>query len=646
MSLSPDIWCSYPLYIRNEYSQEIEETNQIITQTNPIKAHLAKSQLEQPTLNIPEQHYGRVDLAPKYKGKNHHFNGSPRQEAQTIASDHQRLLKEREQRFLRNRHTGSERKFEPYQRQPQQEEPQRVRNYEERYDRREDHEEEKYYDRDYHGERKQEYNSPEDREREHEQDIRTPPRQPVRKQESPRESYSLVPPESAYFKVDEPSVEHEDVEMPYNSPTKDSNMPEVGSSFERRAKTADNFNNRKTNELRSYHRKTPDQRDSSEDQQSSHKHQSPSSVDKNRLHELYMKQHSKDKLQYKPRGFPQEAYGLPYPPPSTLPYPTNLPQNMIYQTPDGKFLSFQNQIPVGGILVRPSDDQESSDSRTETTPSKEEKSEFIEDDHRRHFQRRQEDERRGYKDKFDRRDHRREDERKEYDRRIPQEYLVHKSVQQQQDDSLIPPYKKPIGSKYAAPTSKLTELYKRREGDFEPKPDVMIRQFSPPKQTLRAKGQEQIQSNILGQRRINAAQTKPQNSTIRPDPIDIDDGLAESIENSNRNKLEDPEDLQRAYMAGLRKPDNEPMSLHRFRNEIKGDIDNQEHADDIDKLSDSNYSIVEQAYKDMDDFDYKVDQHHHDKKYFNRVADVRAHGQKSHNSMFAYGRQPKNVIRY
>lgn len=43
----------------------------------------------------------------------------------------------------------------------------------------------------------------------------------------------------------------------------------------------------------------------------------------------------------------------------------------------------------------------------------------------------------------------------------------------------------------------------------------------------------------------------------------------------------------------------------------------------IDNLSDSDYSVVEQAYKDMDDFDTKVDIYRHDILQ-SRVVDDRA----------------------
>lgn len=133
---------------------------------------------------------------------------------------------------------------------------------------------------------------------------------------------------------------------------------------------------------------------------------------------------------------------------------------------------------------------------------------------------------------------------------------------------------------------------------------------------------------------------------VRPDPIDIDDGLIDKSE--RQTSANDPEELQKVFMSGLRKPDREPMSLHRFRKEYKDEIrpTNQE-ASDIDNLSDSNYSLVEQVYKDMDDFDTKVD-HHHEQKYNNypRVADSRAHGQKSHNSIMGGQKMPKTKIRY
>lgn len=101
----------------------------------------------------------------------------------------------------------------------------------------------------------------------------------------------------------------------------------------------------------------------------------------------------------------------------------------------------------------------------------------------------------------------------------------------------------------------------------------------------------------------------------------------------------------------MRKVDNQqPMSLNRFRQEFKEDMAPPQHdPTDIDRFSDSNYSLVEQAYKDMDDFDIKVETNGRRKHLLDRITDDRAFGDKSQktiNNVFPPQRMQKNKIRY
>jgi hypothetical protein len=94
-------------------------------------------------------------------------------------------------------------------------------------------------------------------------------------------------------------------------------------------------------------------------------------------------------------------------------------------------------------------------------------------------------------------------------------------------------------------------------------------------------------------------------SGVRPDPVDIDEDFSHLHQD-----ISDPEDLQRAFVSGIRQPNQNPMSFQRFRNEHKYDI--APATKNIDQFSDSDYSVVEQAYKDMEDFDTRVDLYRYD----------------------------------
>lgn len=347
MTLSPEMWASYPLYIKNEYMHEIEEANEIMIRNNPIKASLAKAQQEQPTYTMPDHRYGRAEPGPKVRARNQHFEAANNHESQSIMSDHQRLLKEREQKFLRNRPQSSERKYTPFNQTHQEE----VRQQDFQRNRHNDRGEHQNDLNDHRNEHRNQQNHDRDYQQKTEQEVFTPTRSPVqRRNESPRESYSLIPPESAYFKVDDASIEYEHNENPHTPVSHNSKVPEVGSTFNNRARTADNFHPRHTQEMRSHHRESPKASNSEDDQQSSYKNESPDA--------------------YKMRNQPNQQYSLPYPQPPHQ-YPTAMPANVVYQSPDGKMITIPSQAPAGYIL-KPLDRQnDNSDSGSDTTPYRE-----------------------------------------------------------------------------------------------------------------------------------------------------------------------------------------------------------------------------------------------------------------------------------
>jgi hypothetical protein len=501
------------------------------------------------------------------------------------------LLKEREQKFLRNRVPSSERKIEPQDR------------------------DQVYPPRDYgrptrgfeHSPRQHE-NSPRIQEEQprpqqyRQRETKTIQVSPLR-HESPRDTYSIAPPESAYFKVDEPSIEQEPEYEPHKTPkTENTKAPEVGSTFDKKA------------------------RDSRQFEEIDESDRSPQFYKKTKRNEHVNRM--------RPEGYPYGTYPLnrqhilPYPPPA-MQYPTPLPQNVVYQTPDGKLLAFQHHIPVANTQKRDfvnEKDNDTSESRTDMTP---------------------------VRDRIDE-----EDEGSsivDHSRSDNDDLRRHQFYPLKPTNAVIPPYHKPVGSKYVGAPSKLSELYKMREDQY---PARNLRQLTPERQVDRDVYPTDYQPrNILGQTRNAVAQPQdyrgPKNTAtakgaVRPDPIDIDDGLEASQPSQPSQRAAEPEDLQRAVVSGLRKPVNEPMSLNRFRHEFKDEVGaEQPDSDDIDRVSDSNYSIVEQAYKDMDDFDLKVEEYDRVKhQRYGRVADARAFGQKSHNSVFAPQKQPKNKIRY
>ena len=573
MTLSPDIWSSYPLYIKNEYVQEIEEANEEI-RNNQFHSQFQKPEIQQPVYHVEETR--RFERAGPYQnhGIPRKIPGSPQRDLDRVGggNDHRKLLREREQRFLRNPEGDNGRRIEPYQH--------------------------KSYARPKILETLGQEISPYPQSHQidqHPEEIKAEkiltPTKPVKvkevqKRESPRDSYSLIPPESAYFKVDDPSIQEEkNYDKGISPMSQDSKYPEVGNSFEARARNSKAFIDYESPEKNSKEKKASKWEDINE------KSNSPSRK-------------------------PEIVYPQPHPivyPAQPLQYPTAFPQNVVYQSPDGRYLAYQHPVPLP--VAQRIDDE--SETRTDLTPPYE-----------RHE--------REQSSVMDRSDDRSFEEYKAKRPMLiqqtfeqPQQRQVQQTVQQpgqQPAQNIIPPYRNPVGTTYVAHSSKLLDLYKKREGGKPPAPISPVKILSPERIPQQEPARAQ---NILG--RPKQPQNQPQvniptqvstktKQPLKPDPIDIDD-----IEESKIIKpLEDPEDLQKALISGLRQPDTEPMSLQRFRNKFNEEgEENHQNANDIDRISESNYSVVEQAYKDMDDFDTKVDAELQHKFGGGRVADPR-----------------------
>lgn len=99
MALTPEIWSYYPLYIRNEYIHEIEEANDAMIRNNPLN----KGYVDHTQHMMPDYHYGRAEGKPLFQTRNQHFQTAPNREHASVGTDHQRLLKDRERRFLRSK---------------------------------------------------------------------------------------------------------------------------------------------------------------------------------------------------------------------------------------------------------------------------------------------------------------------------------------------------------------------------------------------------------------------------------------------------------------------------------------------------------------------------------------------------------------
>lgn len=587
MSLSPSIWASYPLYIKNEYMQEIEEANEQMTRAK-INRNIDASQYV-----IPDHKYNKKETAPLYKPKNQHPGFSPRHHhVSSVATDHQKLLKEREKKFLRTReiskqmspHTNDDQIQDEYDH--LNEDPHEYRDTYHRNNR------DNYPPEEHKGIIKRDKVTHEHRREEKTIDTQPQriltPKQPLRNREdSPREVYSIIPPESAYFKVDEISVQPEDRPAPRTPESDNSKVPEVGSSFEDRAKSSNLISSKYENQ-RHNKRGVPSKWND---------------IDRDDI--------NSDRKQGNPVIDQKYNEGLPYPAPAYL-YQAMAPPNVVYQSPDGRPLAFQQYIPVVDQnrerKIR-HEDHTVSDSRSYTTPSKD---------------RTEEGDRSSILD---------------YSRN--QEPYYREVREEEGSLAPIPPYHRHADSKYTAPQSKLAQLYRKREEYPDMNPRQIIhndrsqerREAAPIRTYTYVPVRERVDeipvgkpaphSNLKGvrhpQKTAAAAKRGP-----RPDPIDIDDEI-EITESSAR--IQDPEELHRAFVSGLRKPDNQPMSLQRFRKECSNDIVGaQPDSDDIDKLSDSNYSFVEQAYKDMEDFDTKIDLQHSLRQYENgRIQDPRAH---------------------
>ncbi|CAI2364164.1 unnamed protein product [Moneuplotes crassus] len=594
MAMTPDIWSSYPLYIKNEYIHEIEEANEEI-RINNLNKHMNKQPIQTVVHHVQEPRRFERGFDHPHPRAVHRTQAPHATEHGGIGNDHQKLLREREMKFLREGHEDTGRKIEVFHRRPQE----NFRTVETPV-----------------VERPQPEIVTKNKPKEEIKEVAfAEPKRILTKQISPRGSESLVPPESAYFRVDEPTVQEEKLEEVCFSPTSQgSKKPEVGDSFEARARDSRAFENKNTPELL--------EKDSKTSRWDEYKDNSKSPT-----------RRTEDRSPY---SYPKIVHQMPVAESPFGPL-AGYPQSMVYQGPDGRYIPYQHPIQV--MPVRDQD----SETRSDITPpyERERKDNSIvvdrSDDDRdfdsaqrrprvvQHIQRRE------------------EPKRILMDRAESPTYVI-----ENPSKHIIPPYRKTNDAAIDPPRSNLMDLYKRREQVNQPISASPMTITSPEK----AKAQDaKVSTNILGrprevQRLPEMVSPVPRNiieddKEIRPDPVDIDDDIDEA---KAHEEIGDPEVLQKAFISGFRQPDTKPMSLQRFRREF---CDDQAHENsypqDIDKVSDSNYSIVEQAYKDMDDFDVRVDQHLMDKAQPRRVADPRSFRHKQNEQ---YPNRQRHLIRY
>jgi hypothetical protein len=96
-----DIWSSYPLYIKNEYIDEIDEINENNVYF-PLKDNLQKAKVIYSS-DYPHEHQHKFERLREHETrKRKPAYGSPAiAEHYSHLSDHEKLLKQREKKFLR-----------------------------------------------------------------------------------------------------------------------------------------------------------------------------------------------------------------------------------------------------------------------------------------------------------------------------------------------------------------------------------------------------------------------------------------------------------------------------------------------------------------------------------------------------------------
>ena len=111
MTMSPDLWSSFPIYIKNEYMKEIELENDDKMYRVPLKENLEYVKEEYPAY-VPIDH--QFDVAPHNKPINREKNIqiSPRQPLRTTQSDHHKLMKEREIQYAHGVNETSPNRYE------------------------------------------------------------------------------------------------------------------------------------------------------------------------------------------------------------------------------------------------------------------------------------------------------------------------------------------------------------------------------------------------------------------------------------------------------------------------------------------------------------------------------------------------------
>jgi hypothetical protein len=487
----------------------------------------------------------------------------------------------------------------------------------------------------------------------------TPKDRPVIvRNESPiRQPHGILKPESDYFRAEESSANDNDAQSSPGS--QGSRDPDLGSLFELKARNPRAFDDVKQNkreEARASRWKDYDTHSETED------HRRPAELLVQQIPAPY------------PQPYPASPGLFQYPPTQVQyaqapGYPqTGMPQTLMYQTPDGRLVPYeytapmphQNNAPMPPPLHERSDISDTRSDVTHEVQRDDDKSSYVDN----------------VSEFYEPREERKSAERViRIERPIARTSVnkVHDHLHHPKVNKGIQPFNKEEHQRTSSRekreyehedhrrnvheahpiNSKLGNLYKRREYEARPEPEGRIR--SPPRDGYNAGilgiPREQVMHEEMhpihhpphtviqhsqtpefihhapAPEFINHApppiphqnivQQIPHASTsgVRPDPVDIDEDFSYIPQD-----ISDPEDLQRAFVSGLRQPDQKPMSLQRFRSEYRDDI--TPATKNIDQFSDSDYSVVEQAYKDMEEFDTRVDLYRHDIVQ-TRVADDR-----------------------
>lgn len=540
MSMPPDIWLNYPLYIRNEYTEQIEEANVEIFRSNIEDVPLVRERAELHNHAIPDRKFMRGEPAPFTRSKtvvvnngspfrekpqfvvenrpviDHHHDGLLEHgpiivEHRPTSRNHDMMLREHEKKFLRDVNSS------PAHLPPRRHVTEHLRTVESPQ---------------LVGER---IIAPRN---EFSEERKLTPRKPsnILRDESPsRHPFSILKPESAYFRAEEPVIEDD---ARSNSDSQGSRKPELGSSFEARdSKAFKNDQERKRKETKTSKWKDYDSYSESTDQRRPielppQQMQMPMNYPMPYPTTSGMAQYGPAQMQYAPMS----GYAQP-----------GMPQALMYQAPNGNLIPYQHPMQMQPQMKERSDQ---TDTRSDMTPSA-----------------RRDDDRSSFVDQISDLPDPREERKRSPERVIRLErpviitraneastspprhqvnrgvYPVRKEDHQRTSSFERREYihedqrdqRRQVHEAYPQ-NSKLANLYKRREDEAKHEPAARIR--SPPKhgnnagilgvprdQATREVKHVVLQNPPVGSVRPSEVQQVPHAavSRVQPDPIDIDE---------------------------------------------------------------------------------------------------------------------------